>query len=132
VDYLHWLALLGAAWILQLALSFEQMRRFRARLVELRRLGRAAVGVGGSKYRGRAYAVVVANGEGRVVRAEIMSGFSVFARLKEVPEVRGWEVSTLAVAPPELGEKKVKALKAAASTLQTTTRTASRTALRSE
>jgi glucitol operon activator protein len=132
VDYLHWLAFLGAAWLLQLALSFEQMRRFRARLVELRRLGRAAVGVGGSKYRGRAYAVVVANGEGRVVRAEIMSGFSVFARLKEVPEVQGWEVSALSVSPPELGEKKVKALKAAASTLQKTTTTVSRTALRSE
>ena len=118
MDYLHWLAFLGAAWILQLVLSFEQMRRFRARLAELRQLGHTAVGVGGSTYRGRAYAVVVVDGEDRVVRAEIMSGFSVFARLKEVPEVRGCKLSALSVSPPELGEKKVKALKAAASALR--------------
>lgn len=129
MDYLHWLAVLGVAWVVQLALSFEQMRRFRARLAVLRSLGRAAVGVGGGKYRGRAYAVVVADDEGRVMRAEIMSGFTVFARLKEVSEVRGYKLSTLSVSPPALGEKKAAALRAAAAALQKTSAPVTRTAM---
>jgi len=129
VGYLNWLALLGGAWVLQLFLSFEQMRCFRGRLTQLRTLGRAAVGVGGGKYRGRAYAVVVADPHGRVLRGEIMSGFSVFARLKEVPEVCGYKLSELSASPPPLAEKKAAALRAAATALQKTTTTRSGAAL---
>ena len=129
IDYPHLLAYLGAAWILQIILSFEQMRRFRGRLVELRRLGRTAVGLGGGKYRGRAYAIVVADAQGHVMRAEVMSGVSVFARLKEVPEVQGYELSGLLNSPPDLGGKKSAALKAAAAALLKGAEPVNRTAL---
>ena len=66
-DYGVWLALLGLAWVLQLVLSMRQMRRFYRRVNELKRLGRSSIGVGGGTYRGRAYAVVVADPQGRVL-----------------------------------------------------------------
>jgi glucitol operon activator protein len=118
-DYFPWLAALGLAWILQFFLSIRQMRRFYRRVAELKRMGRATIGVGGGTYRGRAYAVVVADPAGRVLTAEIMSGFSVFAGLRPMPEVKGWNLKALCDAPPaSLNAKQKAALCQAASKFQ--------------
>jgi glucitol operon activator protein len=99
-DYGVWLALIGVAWVLQLMLSLRQMRRFYRRVSELKKLGRTTIGVGGGTYRGRAYAVVVEDASGRVLTAEVMSGISVFARLRSLPELKGWNLRALHDAPP--------------------------------
>jgi DNA-binding transcriptional regulator of glucitol operon len=99
-DYGVWLALIGVAWVLQLVLSLRQMRRFYRRVSELKRLGRTSIGVGGGTDRGRAYAVVVADPSGRVLTAEVMSGISVFARLRPLPELKGWNLPALHETPP--------------------------------
>lgn len=108
-DYLIWLVVLGLAWVLQLFLSIGQMRRFYRRVAELKRLGRTAVGVGGGTYRGRAYAVVVADPTGRVLTVEVMSGISVFAGLKPLREVTGWNLQALCQMPPAALKTKQKA-----------------------
>ena len=108
-DYIVWLGLLGLAWILQLFLSIGQMRRFYRRVGELKRVGRTAIGVGGGTYRGRAYAVVVADPRGHVLTVEIMSGISVFARLRPLPELQGWNLQALCQSPPESLNKKQRA-----------------------
>jgi glucitol operon activator protein len=110
---------LGLAWILQLVLSMRQMRRFYRRVSELKRLGRTTIGVGGGTYRGRAYAVVVADASGRVVTAEIMSGISVFAALRPLPDVNGWNLRALCDNPPAgLNTKQRAALCQASTKLQ--------------
>lgn len=108
-SYGVWLALLGVAWVLQLVLSMRQMRRFYARVNQLKKLGRATIGVGGGTYRGRAYAVVVADSSGRVVTAEVMSGISVFAGLRPLAEVSGWNLGALKTTPPASLKAKQKA-----------------------
>lgn len=95
------LGALGVAWVLQLWLSMQQMRRFYRRLAQLRRLGRTAMGIGGGMYRGRAYAVLVADSSDRVIHAEVMTGISVFASLKEVPGLTGWSLKSLCESPPD-------------------------------
>lgn len=118
-DYVVWLALLGLAWVLQFFLSMRQMRGFYRRVSELRQFGRTSIGVGGGTYRGRAYAVVVADPSGRVLTAELMSGISVFARLRPLPEVKGWNLRAMCEAPPtSLNAKQKAALCQAANKLQ--------------
>jgi DNA-binding transcriptional regulator of glucitol operon len=117
-DYGVWLALIGLAWVLQLVLSLRQMRRFYRRVAELKRLGRTGIGVGGGTYRGRAYAVVVADPQGRVLTAEVMSGISVFAGLRPLPELKGWNLRVLHESPPaSLNAKQRAALTQAANKL---------------
>lgn len=100
-SYFVLLGALGVAWALQLWLSMQQMRRFYRRLAELRRLGRTAMGIGGGMYRGRAYAVVVVDSSDRVIRAEVMTGISVFASLKELPGLSGRLLESLCESPPD-------------------------------
>lgn len=117
-NYLLLLGLLGVGWVLQLILAVHQMRRFYKRFGELRRLGRTAMGIGGSTYRGRAYALIASDSRGRVVAAEVMRGFTVFARPRPLTAVTGWSLRAVSAGPPsELPMNSRRALMAAATTL---------------
>lgn len=90
------LVLVGAGWMLQLYLSYKQMRRFYARLSELRKQGLTAIGMGGTRYSGRAYAVVVINPDTRrIVRVEKLMGLTIFASLKPIAELSGQSFDAL-------------------------------------
>lgn len=84
-----------AAWVVQLGLSLWQMKRFYRRMGELRKNGRASVGLEGNQYKGRVYTVLVLDDEDRITHAEKLSGITVFANLKPVPELVGQPVSAL-------------------------------------
>lgn len=90
------LIFIGAGWMLQLYLSYKQMRRFYARLSVLRKQGVTAIGMGGTRYKGRAYAVVVVNPDARqIVRVEKLTGMTIFASLTPVPELSGQSFDAL-------------------------------------
>jgi DNA-binding transcriptional regulator of glucitol operon len=85
-----WIILgLAMAWVLQLALSLWQMRRFYARFNELRKAGISAIGTAGSIYGGRVYVVLVADEDNQIVHAEKLSGWTVFAQLRPVEPLLG-------------------------------------------
>lgn len=87
------LILLVGAWLLQIVLSSFQMRRFHRKSQQWRREGSAmAIGLSGTTYRRKTYAVIVSDHDGRVVKAGRLSGFTVAARLKPVDEVVGISV----------------------------------------
>jgi glucitol operon activator protein len=112
------LALLVLAWFLQGALSFWQARRFYGRIQQLRSYGRTAVGMSGSLYRGRAYGVLAVDDKDRIVRAEQLSGFTIFAQLRPAEELVGRTLSELLSEPVEgLSAKVYGAFKMAAETL---------------
>ncbi|MBP7690882.1 MAG: transcriptional regulator GutM [Anaerolineales bacterium] len=87
--------LLAFMWAFQYGLSFWQMRRYYKRLAELRREGLVWVGLAGSAWRRRQYAVLVVTPEQRIVRAEQLSGWTVLATLKPLPGLEGRPVSDL-------------------------------------
>lgn len=87
--------LLAIMWALQYGLSFWQMRRYYKRLSELRREGMVWVGLAGSAWRRRQYAVLVVSPDQRIVRVEQLSGWTVLATLKPVPGLEGRPVSDL-------------------------------------
>lgn len=80
---------LAIMWIVQLILAYWQMRRFYGRLKVIRQKGLTAVGLGGGKYKGRSYAVLTIDADGKVIYAEKFAGWTIFARLHPVPEMVG-------------------------------------------
>lgn len=86
---------LAIAWAIQYALSFWQMRRFYRRIAELRRYGKVSIGMAGSAWRGRQYAVLVVDANQRIVQVEQLSGWTIWATLKPVRGLDGRPLSDL-------------------------------------
>lgn len=87
--------LLLIMWGLQFAMAYFQMRRFYARLKVVRKAGITAVGMAGSQYRGRAYAILTVDKNKNVIHAEKMSGWSNFSGLRPVPELVGMNLGEI-------------------------------------
>ncbi|MCS6845106.1 MAG: transcriptional regulator GutM [Caldilineales bacterium] len=111
---------LAAAWLLQLFFSYFQMRRFYRRISELRRGGNlVSIGMSGSAWRRRQYAVLVVDpATNRVRHLEQLSGWTVLAVLRPVPGLQGRTVEELldenAAWPPHIGRKLAAAVQNAA------------------
>jgi DNA-binding transcriptional regulator of glucitol operon len=86
-----WLLLaLAGVWALQLVLSLYQSKRFHRRVFELRKEGdKASVGMAGSNWKRKVYAVLVVDEDRETVHAHKLAGFTVFADLEPVPELVG-------------------------------------------
>lgn len=87
--------LLAAAWLAQLGLSLWQTRRFYRRVSALRRHGIVSIGLSGSNWRGKTYAILAIDEDDVIRRAEQLSGFTVFAVPKRVPSLEGHPLSSL-------------------------------------
>jgi glucitol operon activator protein len=77
------------AWVIQFVMTYFQMRRYQKRLNELRKEGTTATGMSGSMYKRRAYGILVIDDDEKVLHAEQLSGWTVFASLKPVNELVG-------------------------------------------
>ncbi len=86
---------LALAWSLQYVLAFWQLRRFYGRVAALRRDGIVSIGMSGSTWRRKQYAVLVVDQNGKIVHAEQLYGWTVFAKLKPVPGLAGRPLSDL-------------------------------------
>ena len=82
---------LAVAWCLQLYLSYFQMRRFYGRVSELRRMynGITSIGMEGSAWKRRQYAVIVADKDKRILAVEQLSGWTILAKLQPVKGLDG-------------------------------------------
>jgi DNA-binding transcriptional regulator of glucitol operon len=82
-------------WLLQLGLSYLQMKGFYGRVAQLRRAGRTAIGLEGGVYRGRQYGILTVDSRDVIRHAEQLSGFTVLARPKPVRALVGQPMSIL-------------------------------------
>lgn len=82
-------------WIAQFGMAYWQMKRFYGRLKIVRKGGLTAVGQGGGQYKGRAYAVLTIDDDNIIVHAEQFKGWTVFAKLRPVPEFIGMSLQQL-------------------------------------
>ncbi|WP_376794546.1 transcriptional regulator GutM [Thermogemmatispora sp.] len=111
------------AWCLQLALAYWQARRFYREVSSLRRLGCCATAMAGGRYRGRAYVVLVAHPtQQTIIAARQLSGLTVFARLRPLPQLVGRSLDELlspaALSAAGLSPRLMEAVGAAARTLR--------------
>jgi DNA-binding transcriptional regulator of glucitol operon len=118
------LLLIAAMWFLQLFLTYKQSMRFNDILKPLRLQGKTAVGLGGRRYRGGRAFVAIAQQDGIVVDARLMTGYTVFAAPKDCPELKGLSLTLLASddSIPGMKDKVRSAAQMAASTLLTPAR----------
>ena len=87
-------------WLVQLCLSYLQMKRFNSRIVELRKQGsKTAVGMTGNIYKRRVYAVLVVNEAMSIIAAERLSGWTVFTHLKPVTALVGRSLADIGEMP---------------------------------
>ena len=94
---------LAAGWMFQVWLVGQQTRNFYNRMKELRKDGRASIGLAGNIYKGRIYTVLVLDEEDRIIHAEKLSGITVFAKLKPVSELMGVTLEDLMDETKEFG-----------------------------
>lgn len=94
---------LGVMWLAQFGLSYLQMQRYYGRVAKLRRTGLCATGMSGDRLRTRAYVVLVLDESRRVKTAEKLSGITVFASLRPVPQMTGLHLQDITpeAAPPK-------------------------------
>jgi DNA-binding transcriptional regulator of glucitol operon len=79
-------------WSLQFGLTFLQMKKYTKRLKIIRQDGLTAVGMSGSKYKGRTYGVLTVDATNQIIHAEKMSGWTNFSNLRTVPDLVGLNV----------------------------------------
>jgi DNA-binding transcriptional regulator of glucitol operon len=101
--------LLVIMWGLQFGMTYVQMRKYTKRLKIIRQDGLTAVGMGGSRYKGRAYGILTIDDNDKVIHAEKMSGWTNFAGLKPVPDLVGMNIEEIISDDKELPvSKKLK------------------------
>lgn len=86
---------LAVAWVIQYYFAWWQMRRFYKRIAVLRQDGLVSVGMSGSTWRRKQYAVLVVDKQHRIVHVEQLSGWTVMATLKPVLGLDGRPMSDL-------------------------------------
>ncbi len=103
------LLMLIFVWMIQLCLSYIQIKKFNQRIFALRKLGKkTAVGVAGNVYKRRTYAILVTDGRNKIIAAERFSGWTVFAHPKPVSHLVGMQardISSTAAPPAGIGKK---------------------------
>jgi DNA-binding transcriptional regulator of glucitol operon len=98
--------ILAAAYALQLLLTGWQAKRFFRRMKEIRKDGLTSIGLSGSKWSGRIYAVLVVDANKKILHAEKLSGFTIFSQLQPVDELIGVNARLLLDEECHLVEKK--------------------------
>lgn len=97
------IAIIVAAWILQIVLSYRQAIQFAKRVADMRRSGTVAVGLGRGRLRARTYAVVAVARDDRVVAAEVLKGWSTLSKPRPIPSVVGLPYERLCDTPAVAG-----------------------------
>ena len=97
---LSWIFIaLAIAWMVQLYLSYFQMRRFYGRVSELRKSYRdslVSIGLAGTTWKRRQYAVLVIDKNNkRILTVEELSGWTVLAKLQPVKGMTGYTIDDL-------------------------------------
>ena len=87
--------LLVVMWILQFGLTYFQMRKYTKRLKVIRQDGLTAVGMSGSRYKGRTYGILTIDDNNQIIHAEKMSGWTNFSNLRPVPDLVGMNVEQI-------------------------------------
>ncbi len=87
--------MLFLSWGLQSFLSILQTKKVFKRIKELRAFGRVGIGASGTMYKRKVYALLTIDQNDIVINAEILSGWTVFAKLKPVDGLKGISLHNL-------------------------------------
>ncbi len=86
---------LAVGWVIQMSLAYRQANVFQRQVRSLRARGPTATGRSGSRLRGIVYCTIAVDDDGRVAGAELLRGYTVFARPRTFPELVGCPLGDL-------------------------------------
>jgi glucitol operon activator protein len=98
-------------------MTYFQVKHYQSRIRELRKKGAIGIGTVKGKLRAGIIIIILAVKNGHVADAEIMKGYSVFARFKRIPGLVGKRVNKLLEHNFNLSKAEKKALEIAVKTL---------------
>ncbi|RHF50543.1 transcriptional regulator GutM [Mitsuokella multacida] len=87
-----------AIWVLQMALTLWQFRRFNRRLKELRQSGPVAIGKAKGRFLAGAIVLLCIDADCCIVKGEIMEGVTVFAKCRPFSALNGLNLLDLSEA----------------------------------
>ncbi|EKO3434748.1 transcriptional regulator GutM [Vibrio fluvialis] len=77
------------AWVIQIAMSFFQIRAFNRMIQSMARKGKIKIGRTKSRWKARTIVVLVEDEDGTIMDAKVLNGITVFARPKTLAVVIG-------------------------------------------
>ncbi len=83
------IVMLFLGWGLQSILSILQLKKVFRRINELRGFGRVGIGTSGNIYKRKVYGFLVVDQYDTIINAEVLSGWTVFAKLKPFDTLKG-------------------------------------------
>lgn len=111
--WIRFVIFIGIMWIIQVVLTYFQMKHYQKRMVALKRKGRIGVGTTKGRITSGVIIILAVNPRGVIVDAEIMRGVSVFARFKKIKDLIGENIGKQIKTPETFKEKEVKSFEMA-------------------
>lgn len=82
-------------YVLQMILTYFQVKNFRSNVEELRKKGVIGIGSKKRKLSAGTIIILVSNEVGDIIEGRMMQGFSILARFKDLKDVNGFNISEL-------------------------------------
>jgi glucitol operon activator protein len=86
---------IAGAFIVQMALGYFQIKHFTKEYVELRRVGRVAIGKRPGRFRAGTIVLFAISNSGKILQAKKMQGVTVMAKVRELNGFTGKNIKTL-------------------------------------
>ena len=88
-----------AVWLLQGVLVYWQSRQIYGHVTLQRQLGRQYIGVHRSLWGSREYGMLILDDQGQIIQAELLKGFTIFARFRPVAPLVGMSAHDILALP---------------------------------
>lgn len=82
-------------YVLQMILTYFQLKNFQRNIAELKKIGIIGIGSKKRKLSAGTITILVSNEFGEIIEGRIMQGFSILARFRKLNEVDGFTVTKL-------------------------------------
>lgn len=82
-------------YVLQMILTYFQVKNFRSNIAELRKKGIIGIGSKKRKLSAGNIVILVSNEFGEIIEGRMMQGFSIIARFKSLKDVDGFNIGEL-------------------------------------
>ncbi len=86
---------IAGAFVVQMAFGYLQIKHFTKEYVELRRVGRVAIGKRPGRFRAGTIVLFAISNSGKILQAKKMQGVTVMAKVRELNGFTGKNIKTL-------------------------------------
>lgn len=87
--------MIALAFVIQMGLGFLQMKHFSKAYVELRRMGKVAIGKNPGRIKAGTIVLFAVTDSGKIIKAKKMQGVTVLATVKDLPGFEDKNIKTL-------------------------------------